>query len=190
MVRERKTKVAERVISLLLAAVMAVSGTGFTALAADIVPDETVSEVETVPSEESAGADIPEEHDPDNSEDDTDSDDEALLNPDVSGDGEDAEDAADAADADHAGDTADTEDAANAEGDANTADAQDAENAENTDAVEDEENVPDEQMPQGDPTADVESEADWKAMFSGVTRTENYAADLLAVTPRVQPTLP
>ena len=48
MVRERKTKVAERVISLLLAAVMAVSGTGFTALAADIVPDETVSEVETV----------------------------------------------------------------------------------------------------------------------------------------------
>ena len=181
MVRERKTKVAERVISLLLAAVMAVSGTGFTALAADIVPDETVSEVETVPSEESAGADIPEEHDPDNSEDDTDSDDEALLNPDVSGDGEDAEDAADAADADHAGDTADTEDAANAEGDANTADAQDAENAENTDAVEDEENVPDEQMPQGDPTADVESEADWKAMFSGVTRTENYAADLLAV---------
>ena len=95
MVRERKTKVAERVISLLLAAVMAVSGTGFTALAADIVPDETVAEVETVPSEESAGADIPEEHDPDNSEDDTDSDDEALLNPDVSGDGEDAEDAAD-----------------------------------------------------------------------------------------------
>lgn len=58
MVRERKTKVAERVISLLLAAVMAVSGTGFTALAADIVPDETVSEVETVPSEESAGADM------------------------------------------------------------------------------------------------------------------------------------
>ena len=96
MVRERKTKLAERVISLLLAILMAVSGSGFTALAADIVPEETVIEAETVPSEESTGAEIPEEPDSDTSANDTALDDEALLDTDVSADAEDTEDTAEA----------------------------------------------------------------------------------------------
>ena len=178
MVRERKTKLAERIISLLLTTVMMVSGTGFTALAADIVPEESAAEVETVSSEESADADLSEELATDADDNAAASDDEALSDAHVSGDAEmtedtgESEDAADTADAEHTEDTADAED---------TADTVDAEDAENTEAAEDEENAADEQVPQGDSTADVESEADWKAMFSGVIQTGNYAVDLLAV---------
>ncbi|MBQ8935723.1 MAG: hypothetical protein IJ049_04915, partial [Oscillospiraceae bacterium] len=58
MVRERKTKLAERVISLLLAIVMTVSGTGLTAFASEFAPEDTE---EPAVTEETTGAEEPEQ---------------------------------------------------------------------------------------------------------------------------------